>query len=196
MASNNISQYSVQRFYDERVHVRLLSINSLNSKGLALDLMAGDGSMSNLYRPIFSKVITVDSDKRAPVDYNMKAEDFLKAFLPTIGKTDLVDIDAYGNPNSIIEDFFKYAPEGSPPFALVYGDGSGLAMKRNPRIYWAKKYLYEYPPLPVHRYLTAMSEHFIQAISKSRGWVAEPLYLKLMPRKNYLIGAFMIKEDQ
>jgi hypothetical protein len=112
--------------------VREVAIKNTKKKGLVLELFAGMGNCTNLYKQKkFRKIITNDVNKKSLAQYKMEAMKFIKEILPTLTeKIDLVDFDCYGCHSFEFQEFFRVRKDKDLPLVVCYIDGFGLYMKR------------------------------------------------------------------
>jgi tRNA G26 N,N-dimethylase Trm1 len=111
-------------------------------KGLCIELYAGIGGNSKLYKNAFNQVITNDINKDAATDFHMDAKKFVLTELQNYGKIDLIDFDCYGSPGLVIQEFFAQRGNKDCPLVVAISDGCGMWLKRrNDRPGVEKRYL-------------------------------------------------------
>ena len=111
-------------------------------KGLCVELYAGIGGNTKLYKAAFNKVVTNDINKDAATDFHIDAMEFAKRLGTMVDKIDLVDFDCYGSPGLVIQKFFELRGNRDCPLVVAISDGCGMWLKRrNDRPGVEKRYL-------------------------------------------------------
>lgn len=189
-----------QRYRIQEDEIRESAINNCDKKGIVLELYAGIGGNTELYRLAdFKTIITNDINPKSIATHIMPAMKFIKTLAPIIPeKIDLIDFDCYGCPSEEIKAFFEERDLQDCPLVLVVADGLGLWMKRakkDDRIARIRKrYLLpdsfhfneEYP----WRSHIVIENQFMYMLAKKYEMNCQPIKVMQMPFKNYVIGAY------
>ena len=196
------------KYRREQTETRLAGINQVPIKGLgefgvdrglAVEVYAGTGGLTKVYKENGFNVITNDINKDSPALHHFDAIKFVQYIMKWSRdcdhKIDLIDFDAYGCPAYAIQEFFKDATRHAP-FVLCFSDGFALWMKR----YGKKK-----PEIIEKHYLlkpgsvdtTGIWNHHHQLIDQfmtELGMRSKlvPTRIKTMQtkHKNYVLGAY------
>ena len=120
---------------------RLESACHCGKRNLAIDLFSGQGRLAFWYERLFNKVIRIDKEKYVGIDFNQKAEIFLKEHLHEYSDFDFIDFDDEGCPGKELQLFFPLIRDKKEPFILCVTDGMGLALKVRGKINLYDKYL-------------------------------------------------------
>jgi hypothetical protein len=120
---------------------RLESVCNCRERNLAIDLFSGQGRLSFWYKRLFDKVIRVDKENYDGIDFNQKADIFLKTHLTEHMDFNFIDFDDEGCPGKELQLFFSLIEGKTEPFILCLTDGMGLALKVRRRINLYDKYL-------------------------------------------------------
>ncbi len=120
---------------------RLESVCHCRQRNLAIDLFSGQGRLSFWYKRLFNNVIRVDKEGYDGIDFNQKAEIFLKTYLKEYEDFDFIDFDDEGCPGKELQMFFSLVEGKREPFILCVTDGMGLALKVRGKINLYDKYL-------------------------------------------------------
>ena len=121
---------------------RLESICNCQKRDMAIDLFSGQGRLAFWYKRLFRNVIRVDKEHFDGVDFNQKAEIFLREHLKDYMNFDFIDFDDEGCPGKELQLFFALIEGRRKPFTLCLTDGMGLALKVRARVNLFEKYLY------------------------------------------------------
>lgn len=121
---------------------RLESVCRCHNRSLAIDLFSGQGRLSFWYKRLFHDVISVDKKNYDGIDFNQKAEIFLKQNLEDFMNFDFIDFDDEGCPGKELQTFFSLVEGKKEPFVLCLTDGMGLALKVRGKINLYDKYLF------------------------------------------------------
>jgi hypothetical protein len=141
--------YEISKGYVEGVDIidplklayRLESVCHCGKRNLAIDLFSGQGHLSFWYERLFNKVIRIDKEKYDGINFNQKAETFLREHLHEYKNFDLIDFDDEGCPGKELQLFFPLIRDKKEPFILCVTDGMGLALKVRGKINLYDKYL-------------------------------------------------------
>jgi len=118
-----------------KLQLRQDAVQHLSKHGTIVDLFAGEGIVSEIYKPHAERLILVDDDKRklgsakrrlqnGSVEYfNMDNFKFMEEILPSIRNLTLVDFDPYGSVGKHLQAFFNAYPV-KHQFILCLTDGA------------------------------------------------------------------------
>lgn len=169
------------------------AIEACSNKAYAVELYAGTGGLTELYKKAGFLVLTNDLNKGTKTAYHMKAVDFIDEVNHISSKIDLIDFDCYGCPALEIQKYFKVRGSKDAPFVLRFSDGLGLWMKRNKKEeVIRKRYLIE-GPIVMHRIWDRhadMIDYFFKKIANQYGMKAEKICSVITKHKNYCLGAY------
>lgn len=171
------------------------AIQACPTRVYAIELYAGTGGLTSLYKQYFKKVETNDINTKAKTDWHLPAMKFIDQVLSVRGQIDLVDFDCYGCPALEIQEFFK---KGNPqfvscPFVLRFSDGLGLWMKRNKNSeVIRKRYLIEGDIDMTKIWLRhpELIDMFLKKLGAQYGLKVEKLISIQTKYKNYTLGAY------
>ena len=121
---------------------RLESVCHCGKRNLAIDLFSGQGRLAYWYERLFTEVIRIDKEKYDGINFNEKAESFLRKHLYEYNNLDLIDFDDEGCPGKELQLFFPLIKNKKEPFILCVTDGMGLALKVRGKINLYDKYLF------------------------------------------------------
>jgi len=198
----------VPRYRDERVKVREAAIKACKDKNVALELYSGNGDMSNIYSNSgFNLVVTVDKDKNSEAQFKIPAMNYLDRLEIAIElgaekdlhKIDLVDFDAYGNPNLEVQRFFEIVKDKMAPIVVVITDGLGLKMKRSrdmkllrqrflisgEEAYIDYRYSWKFHP--------ELTRFFMKTVAKKYKMTATELCLLQGKGKNFVFSSWLLQ---
>ena len=159
--------------------------------------------LSDFYRANANVKEIVTVDKEPGVDYQMNNEKFIDNYLHVLKRFDIVDFDAYGNPNLLIQRFFakisvqgdNYSKNYVHPFAITFTDGLGLQMKITSKVKYEEKFLVKkaeiYDIRHSWRHHMKLSHMFMKKVASKYGFNVRKLDLIQSPNKNYVFGAYI-----
>jgi tRNA G26 N,N-dimethylase Trm1 len=196
--TNTVVNFNTQRFYRERKNVRLMAARHAVRHDKVVEFYSGVNAMKEIHLTNFHESITNDLDKTAPSDYHMDAMKFATYILPTLGKVDLLDFDAYGNPNQVVAKAFETIDRSSLPFAVVITDGLGLSLKMSPKIDLTKYYLLDseakFDRRHPWKHMTYLSGTFLQKLAAQHGWQADITLALRSSNQNFVFITAIISE--
>jgi len=172
------------------------AIKNCPTKACAVELYAGTGGLTSIYKNEFKKVVTNDLNKNVDTMFHLKASDFIEVVLPSINKIDLIDFDCYGSPALEIQTYFKVRGKKDAPFVLRFSDGFGLFLKRNKNEdAIRKRYLVE-GYLPMERVWDRHAElidYLLHKLAGQNGMRAIKLTSVVTKHKNYVLGTYLFQ---
>ncbi len=173
------------------------AINSCPAKSYAVELYAGTGGLTEIYKKYFDTVVTNDLNKNVDTQYHLTyhltAEKFIEQVLTTTKRIDLIDFDCYGCPTLAIQEFFKLRKNYDAPFVLRFSDGLGLYMKRSKnQDVIRKRYLIEGEVVMDKIWLRHIEliDFFMKTIAGRYGMEAEKIISVQTKFKNYVLDAY------
>lgn len=169
------------------------AIEACPKRSCAVELYAGTGGLTSIYKQNFETVITNDLNKDAKTDYHMTAMKFIQEVLTTNKRIDLIDFDCYGCPMLEVQEYFKMRKNYDAPFVLRFSDGLGLWMKRNKKQnVIQKRYLVDENIEMTKIWLRQpeLIDDFFKKIASQYGMKAEKIISVVTKFKNYTLGAY------
>lgn len=210
MISHNISFDSPEvkammlatRYRREQESTAIAAIKACPNKARSLELYAGTGGLTEIYRTYFTNVLTNDINKEAKTDTHLSALDFIERYLPSevySEKLDLIDFDCYGSPCKEIQKYFDIRGNFDAPFVLRFSDGKGLWMKRfMPRNETGKEeirkaYLIENEVVldKIWRRHPELIDYFMHKLAGKHGMVAKRICMVQTKYLTYTLGAYL-----
>lgn len=187
-------QMIATRYRFEQELTAMQGIKNCIDKNLAVELYAGTGGLTNIYKDSFKTVLTNDLNKDSSAQYHLTAMNFIKTILLELAqKIDLVDFDCYGCPAFEISEFFKIRGNFDAPFVLRFFDGLGLWMKRNKKQEVVKKRYLIQGNLDMNKIWLrhpVLIDTFLKKIAEQYGMKAERIISVQTKFKNYVLGVY------
>lgn len=179
----------------EQEHTSAEAILACPTKAYAVELYAGTGGLTKIYKKFFVSVITNDANKNVDTMYHEKAMWLIKSLLARTKhrKIDLIDFDCYGCPALEIQEYFKVRGDIDAPLVLRFSDGLGLYMKRNKKEdVVRKRYLIEGPIVmdKIWKRHPELIDYFFKKIAGMYGMKAEKICSMQTKYLNYTLGAY------
>jgi hypothetical protein len=163
---------------------------------LAIELYAGTGGLTKLYKSYFNEVITNDLNEKVETDWHYPAKLFIQKVLSKVlqgRKLDLIDFDCYGCPAKEIQEYFNIRKNLDVPFVLRFSDGLGLYLKRNKGEKVIRdRYLIEGDIVidRIWRRHHELIDYFLKKIANQYGMKAEKIISVQTKFKNYVLGSY------
>lgn len=183
------------KYRAEQEQTAMAAIRACPTRVYAVELYAGSGGLTSIYKQYFEKVETNDLNTNVQTDWHLTAMKFIDQVLSVRGQIDLIDFDCYGCPALEIQEFFK---KGNPqfiscPFVLRFSDGLGLYLKRNKNEKVVReRYLID-GPIDMNKIWLRHPElidTFLKKLGAQYGLKAEKLISVQTKFKNYTLGAY------
>ena len=195
-------QMTALKYRKEQELTCIEAIKNCLGREHVLELYAGTGGLTEIYKKNFTIVTTNDVNKNANTDFHNTAMNFIKLFLKkenNFPKLDLIDFDCYGSPALEIQEYFKQRRDFDAPFVLRFSDGLGLWMKRNKNQEVVKKrYLIdgELDMTKIWLRHPELIDAFLKRIAGLYGMQADKIISVQTKFKNYVLGAYKFTKIQ
>jgi len=136
------NDYDLKEVETLKLAYRIESFLSIE-RGKAIELFAGQGSLTSWYKRSFESVISNDKQVFEGISHthNLSARVFIKKELSKHLDFDFIDFDDEGSPAKEIQDFFEIIKDKKEPFVLAITDGQGLNLKCHGRINFKRTYM-------------------------------------------------------
>lgn len=169
------------------------AIEACITKNYALELYAGTGGLTKIYRKHFIKVDSNDINPLTNTKYHLDAMKFIKGKIINFSRIDLIDFDCYGCPALVIQEYFKVKGNFDAPFVIRFSDGLGLYLKRNKNEKVLRdRYLIEGPIVWDRIWLRhpELIDYFFKKIAGQYGMQAEKICAVQTKYLNYTLGVY------
>ena len=187
---------------EEKVDIRRQAIAATPRHELVLELMAGLGAMTEIYREAgFRRIVRVDSDSSwDDLDVVKTAVRFIREDLDRYLDVDLVDIDDEGCPGVEVQALLERLAElgRSRPFTLVLTDGMALKLKfRDGAVDLDKFWLLgrSSRPSDYDRYERIHADG-VRRVARHYGWEAEDIALVRYGGGTMVASAWRLRRAQ
>jgi hypothetical protein len=195
------SEMIAEKYRKEQNQTALEAVENCLNKNLVVELYAGTGGLTSVYKEFFKEIITNDINIKSSAKWHYPANLFIEKVLSGLllgRKIDLVDFDAYGSPALEIQKFFELRRNVDCPLVLRFSDGLGLWMKRNRNQEVLKKrYLVERDIDMNHVWLRhpELIDSFFQEIGRIYKMKVTKIISIQTKFKNYTLGAYLFKNE-
>jgi len=175
---------------------REMGISNCTNTDTVLELFAGTGGLTKIYRGRFNEVITSDINKMSIAEYKLPALTFINTVLPsTKRKIDMVDFDCYGCPTETIKRFFEVRKNRDAPFVLTLSDGLGLWMKMTRKLDRIReRYLltedFKFDERHPWREHPRIITEFLTNLGRQYSMNVRVLFVTQLKFKNYTVGSW------
>jgi len=196
--SENIhKEMRADRYRKEQDFIRSEAVNKCEKKNLVVEIYAGVGNLTKLYKQHFNKVITNDINSKSIAEYNMDSLRFIREIINNIpNKIDLIDFDAYGCPSEEVKEYFLRI-KNDAPVVICISDGLGLWMKMKKDIKRIKKRYFldnffqldERHPWRQH---IELWNNLLNKLCQQNGLKFESIKTMQTKGKNYVLGSYLI----
>jgi len=187
------------KYRPEQDLTRLAGINMCEKKNLVLELYAGMGGSTKLFKETFKQVISNDINLQSPAEYHMSADKFLRLELVKLPKIDLIDFDAYGCPSEEIKLYFSTRKSLDLPLVVTVSDGLGIWMKRSKNIKRLReRYLlgdYKFDERHPWREHKGLINCFMTSLARIYDMNLTELVTVQTKHKNYVLGAWLFTKQ-
>ncbi len=199
LRTDTIKKVGIDHYGNERRLIRKVVCDHFHGKIRVLELFGSGGNMTDFYKQNLQSPTIVGVDIAPGTDYQMNNRDFVFKVLPTLEPFDVIDFDAYGNPNQLIRETLEITENlyKHKEFVIITTDGLGLHMKLKKDVDFYKYFLTHGADVPDlrhpwqhHLYLT---DNFFKQLGKLFHKQVTCLSAIQSKGKNYVFGAYLLR---